>query len=476
MMLFISASVVAVPKAPKGDPIKGEAVFSNYCTSCHVLGGKLIGPNLIGVKDRWPDYNKLVDFVQHPSNYIDKDPYIIKLQKEYNNAVMNVGNITAQQAADVVEYAHAGGTGVAVAAGGAGVSFMPVPQSNSNLKYLFIGILIILGVIGYLVFKLKKSLKPEEGKDLTHLDRPSKHVTGIQKINAFIFPIFFILAMIGLYADISSHSSYLRPVSASVIGADIDRLFWNTFKVTAIVFFITHILLFYYVFKYRGSDKRKALFLSHNNTVEFVWTIIPALVLSFLVLDGFKTWRRANAAPDNNSLTIEAFAKQFDWTIRYPGKDGKLGKSHFLKITSDNPLGIDFSDPASKDDYLVTDVVRLPLGRPVHILLRSQDVTHAAYFPHFRMQMYANPGMDNRLTFTPSITTATMRKKVGQDKFDYEMACNQLCGGAHWNMRRVVQVDENVDYLKWESDTSAHKPAIASYKGENISTALNTKK
>lgn len=467
LLCSFTVSGFGAPKAPQGDPAKGEEVFKNFCSSCHVLGGKLIGPNLVGVKDRWPDYNKLVDFVQHPANYIDKDPYIIKLQKEYNS-IMAVGAITSQQAADVVEYAHAGGAGGgAEASGGAALTFMPVPANPAGVRYLFVGVVVMLLVVAYLAYRLRGASEKVDDSTPDINDRPARKISGLAKFNAFLAPIFLIVGGFLLYYDLNTHIPYLRPEAATDIGKEIDRLFHNTFILTAIVFVVTQILLFYYIFKYRARPGRKAYFFSHNNTLEYVWTIIPAVVLSFLVLDGFRVWQRANDNPANNPVSIEVFAKQFDWTIRYPGPDGKLGKADFRLISSSNPLGLDFNDPAAKDDYIVTDALHLPKDRDVYLKLRSQDVTHAAWFPHFRMQMYANPGMDNRLRFKPTISTEEMRKKTGNPKFNYELACNQLCGGGHWNMRRVVSVVTQQEYNEWASDMTKHKPAFEAYTAAN---------
>ena len=216
---------------------------------------------------------------------------------------------------------------------------------------------------------------------------------------------------------------------------------------------------------------RKALHYSHNNTIEVIWTTIPAIVLSYLVLDGFKVWREANARPDNHPFVVEAFAKQFQWTFRYPGPDGKLGKVDFRKISADNPLGLDFDDPAAKDD-IITKELHLPDNEPVEMDLRSQDVIHDAYLPQFRMQLYAQPGMNNSMRFTPIFTTEEMRAKTANEKFDYVLVCNQLCGAGHYNMGAKVVVALAPEIRKWES---TFKPAYADYQaatGSKLSASL----
>lgn len=110
-------------------------------------------------------------------------------------------------------------------------------------------------------------------------------------------------------------------------------------------------------------------------------------------------------------VEMELYARQFDWTIRYAGEDGKLGKAHVRFVEGANIVGIDPSDPNEKDDKLVSGDFMIPVGRPVRFQIRSQDVIHSAYMPHFKAQMNAVPGMETFIAFLkPTITTADMRK------------------------------------------------------------------
>jgi cytochrome c oxidase subunit 2 len=474
LLLFsLTINQIHAAGAPKGDAAKGEQVFQSYCTSCHKLGDVLIGPDLTGVISRWPDYAKLHDWVKNPSKYIDNgDPYVAKLMAKANGARMTVPPLTDAQIDDVLAYANTGGgkTTTSTTTGPNNTSaYAPVPEETGLLKWLFIGVLVLIAVILYLANRIwntfKKNEKPED--DFTR-DRGFK---AVQKFNAWMMPIFGFgfLALCIWECTVHLTPTYQRPESASDIGVQIDKLFNQTVLVTAIVFFITQILLFYFTFRYSYKKGKKGYYYPHNNTIEFIWTIVPALVLSYLVLQGFKTWRAATDNPDNKPLTVEAFAKQFDWTFRYPGPDGKLGRTNFLKIDpANNPLGIDYSDPASKDDYITTEL-HLPVNRDIYLKLRSQDVIHDAYLPHFRMQMYAQPGMDNRLRFKPIITTVDMRKKVNKSDFNYELACNQLCGAAHYNMRRIITVETDNEFGTWEK---TNKPAYDSYKASLQSASL----
>jgi cytochrome c oxidase subunit II len=473
LFLLFSFLINAVSAAP--DKTKGKQIFESTCTSCHKPHGVLVGPDLTGVKDRWGgDVKKITSFIRNPSPMLASDPRLKKLQADLGGAVMTAqSQLTDEQAADVIEYVNCFcvDQGQGTKPTQAAEQYLTVPADNSLMKWLFIGALILVVIIFYIANRIWNSFAHKD-EDHDGFDGPSKGL-NIQKINAWMMPIFGIVFMGGLLYECTIHLTpkYVLPVAASDIGVEIDRLFLNTVYVTAIVFFVTQILLFYYSFKYRKKEGRKAFFYSHNNKVEFFWTIIPAIVLSFLVLDGFRVWRTATANPDNQPFMVEAFARQFDWHFRYPGPDGKLGKTDFRKISGDNPLGIDFSDPASKDDYISTEL-HMIAGKDVEMKLRSQDVIHDAYLPHFRMQLYLQPGMDNQMRFKPLYTTEAMRAKTGNDKFEYEMACNQLCGASHYNMRAVVKVQDQQDFEKWQS---SNKPAILNYKPETAKQSASIK-
>ncbi|MGZ5242686.1 MAG: c-type cytochrome [Bacteroidia bacterium] len=461
--------------AQAADPAKGEQIFKTNCTSCHdaKFEGTLIGPNLKGVKARWKDEKKLHAFIKNSQAVINSgDSYAKGLLAQFNGVLMPPQDLTDEQIADVVAYVDAGGTQAAApaggpTAGGGGAAYAPVPADDSWLRWIGLGILALLLVIFFLSSKLLKSVF---GLNVDKEDGKKAKSTVVQNLNAIIFPIFLILWFGLMIWETMIHTTpeFMRPEAASDTGAEIDRLFDMTLIVTAIVFVLTQVLLFWYAFRYRHKEGKKGYYYPHNNTVEFIWTSIPAVVLAALVLYGFKTWQKATGNPDDNPLTIEAFAKQFDWTFRYPGPDGKLGRTDFLKIDPGaNPLGIDFTDPASKDDYIVTEL-HLPVNRDIYLKLRSQDVTHAAYLVHFRAQMYANPGMDTRMRFKPTITTADMRLKTGNANFNYELACNQLCGAAHFNMRRLVIVEKENEFQNWQKDK---KPAFDKVKDQQTTAS-----
>jgi cytochrome c oxidase subunit 2 len=261
--------------------------------------------------------------------------------------------------------------------------------------------------------------------------------------------VFLVVGMYGAYWSLTEQGSMSLPESASAHGVDIDDMFNVTTVICLIVFVITQILLFWFLFRYRGSDKRKAYFLPHNNTIEKIWTIVPAIVLTILVVFGFFTWQRImDTTEKKGDLNIDVTGHQFAWELRYPGKDGKLGNLNYKLYTAANKLGIDFSDKNSVDD-LQADTLVLPVHTMIRINIHAQDVIHSLYMPHFRVQLNAVPGLPTFFKFEPTITTEEMRKRIGDAKFEYLLYCNKICGSAHYNMQKVVRVVSVAEYEDW---------------------------
>lgn len=250
----------------------------------------------------------------------------------------------------------------------------------------------------------------------------------------------------------------------------------NMIYVVVPVFLITNFFLFYFAFKYRGHKNAKAVFYSHNNKLEMLWTVIPASALAFIIIFGLKYWNEImDESKDENKVVLELYAKQFDWTARYPGKDGKLGSTDFRQIGGKNSVGLDTNDVTGDDDLLVKNEFHIPVGREVEMFMRSRDVIHSAYMPHFRAQMNCVPGMVTSFKFRPTKTTAEMRQdpyviqlmaginkkraESGQEpvEFDYVLLCNKICGASHYNMQMTIIVESEKDYEKWMAKQRAMK-------------------
>ncbi len=274
---------------------------------------------------------------------------------------------------------------------------------------------------------------------------------GMNKTNAFILLLFLISGMALLFwYSITYFDDYQLPI-ASEHGVTTDRLFWITMAITGFVFIVTQILLFYFSFKYQHNDKRKALFFPENNKLEIIWTILPAIVLTTLVIYGLIVWNKVMAPAPEEAEVVEIMGYQFAWRVRYPGKDGKLGSYDFRKIDVTNEFGLDFSDKAAYDDFMPREL-HLPKGKPVEFRIRARDVLHSVFAPHFRLKMDAVPGMPTRFWFVPTKTTEEMREETGNSDFNYEIACTEVCGKGHFSMRLLVIVHEAEEYEKWKAE------------------------
>lgn len=274
--------------------------------------------------------------------------------------------------------------------------------------------------------------------------------------------------------------------SASEHGQDVDNLMWISMILIFTVQFITQALLHYFAFKYRGKQGKKALYFADNDKLEFIWTIIPVIVLAGLILYGLYAWTNIMFVDeDEEVIVVELYAKQFSWEARYSGDDNVLGKANVRYIEGVNTLGVDVSDPNAQDDKVVNEL-HLPKGKKILFKMRSQDVLHSAYMPHFRAQMNCVPGMVTQFAFVPNKTTAEMRQhpdivekvsvineirakksvelvKKGESgldpyTFDFLLLCNKICGPSHYNMQMKIVVESEADFKKWLSD----KPTLVS--------------
>ena len=311
------------------------------------------------------------------------------------------------------------------------------------------------------------------------------------KLNAYLMLAFLaFIYIITIVCFVKWGDLPLLSNSASEHGPGLDNLMIISFVIIFIVQTITQYLLHYFAFKYRGEKGKKALFYADNNTLEFIWTIIPVIVLAGLIIYGLFTWNTImNVNEDDDPLVIELYAQQFNWKARYGGNDNTLGKANVRLINLDNAniLGLDESDPNAQDDIIVSEL-HLPVGKPVLFKMRSQDVLHSAYMPHFRAQMNCVPGMVTQFGFTPTVTTADMRQteqmktkvaninEIRKDKskelvakgeaaldpyeFDYLLICNKICGKSHYNMQMNIIVETQEEYDAWIKEQKEFKNSL----------------
>jgi cytochrome c oxidase subunit 2 len=301
------------------------------------------------------------------------------------------------------------------------------------------------------------------------------------KVNGYLmFAFLGFIYVITIYCFANYGNLPLMSNAASVHGKEVDQLMWISMILIFTVQIITQALLHYFAFKYRGKKRQVATYFSDNNKLEFIWSSIPAIVLAVLIFFGLFTWNDIMFVNEKveKPIVIEIYAQQFKWTARYSGADNVLGKANVRLIEGVNALGVDLADPNAQDD-IVTDELHLPKGKRVIFKIRSQDVLHSMYMPHFRAQMNCVPGMVTQFSFIPSITTNEMREtpemiekvaninKIREENskalvaegktalepytFDFLLLCNKICGASHYNMQMKIVVDTPEDYKKWLS-------------------------
>jgi len=161
-----------------------------------------------------------------------------------------------------------------------------------------------------------------------------------------------------------------------------------------------------------------------------------------LVFYAIPAWakRVAQFPTESQAVVVRVVGEQFAWNVHYPGRDGKFGRTDINRISADNPLGLDRSDPAAKDDITTINQLNLPIDRPVLVHLSSKDVIHSFGLIEMRVKQDAVPGMSMPVWFIPS--------RLGE----YEISCSQLCGLGHFRMRGFITVQNQADYDKWFAD------------------------
>ena len=349
---------------------------------------------------------------------------------------------------------------------------------------LTLTVLVLIAIAIWQITKIFELSKPKK-KNTQVADDDDNRWNG-QLMFAFLIFIYAItLFSFWKWGDV------LLPSASSEHGSEYDNLMWISF---AIIFFtqtITQALLHYFAYKYRGEKGKKALFYADNDRLEAIWTIIPVIALAGLILYGLYTWTDIMTVEENEeALVVELYAQQFNWKARYAGDDGVLGDANvrFLQdFDGKNLVGIDATDPNGFDDVVVQEL-HLPAGREVIFKMRSQDVLHSAYMPHFRAQMNCVPGMITEFAFTPTVTSEDMRqtdeikakvKKINSIRrensqvliakgeealepyvFDYLLLCNKICGASHYNMQMKIVVETPEEFNQWMMDQQTFAEVI----------------
>ena len=360
-----------------------------------------------------------------------------------------------------------------------------------------------------------------------------------------VFLVLFFGFIIWLIAKFGANSGLYT--AATEHGREIDDLLMINWWIILPVFFITNTLLFGFSWKYYHREERTALYYPHNNKLEALWTVVPAIALAFIVIYGVITWNKIMYNQEEGE-NIEVYAYQFGWIVRYAGMDNTLGKADYKMVSSTNPLGVISSKTiestyadidkkvhnidsilsntknddgeyllsatkvnklqdkldrlkrrkyriqasidkknenpsiyeSSNDDVIVQEI-HLVKDQPYTFRFRSKDVIHCPWFPHFRAQINAVPGMETSFALTPTITTKEMRddpevakhwenineihnerkRRIGEEEekviFDYILLCNKICGAGHSNMQLKVIVETQEEFNQWIENNGDNK-------------------
>lgn len=514
LTVLVAVVLYSFPANAQDDAVAGEKLFNENCASCHQLDGKSIGPALRGVHERAGRTEEwLLKWIKNSPGMISSgDKLAVKLYEENAKQNMTVfANLSDNEIKNILTYIKTAPSVVAKEPTDPGkVTLIPQETEPTNngvksfinflLLFIVIAVIIIIGA----VFDVLGLVSRYTGIPLNDTN----------KINSWIMIIFLVVGMGAVVWEMGAHGKFaLISDAASAHGEQIDSMLMTTLWITGAVFVVTQIALFLFAFLYRYNPKRKALFYAHNNTLEFVWTIIPAIALTVLVINGFVKWSAITKKAPKEAENIEVFAYQFGWNVRYAGQDKQLGEFSFNLISGTNQLGLGIKgeytklihevdsslkanvkldsamhtipDPTStekeematlanrislqkahlsrlvamekdetifnkkSEDDVILKEIVLERGKPVNFIFRARDVIHSAYSPHFRLQMNCVPGMPTYFWFVPTKTTSEMRNILEDQKFDYYLYCAKICGAAHYNMRIKVRVVESAEYKTW---------------------------
>lgn len=310
--------------------------------------------------------------------------------------------------------------------------------------FIIFALIVLVFIAVYQIAKAAETASILKGNEKEQYFRTNK-------IMSWLMLVMFVLGMWGIYICHESLIDKMLPVPASNHGVKYEEMLKLTLILTGIVFVLTQAALFYFILKYKDTGKRKASFISHNNTLEVVWTTVPAIFLIILVVIGLRNWINMTGEPPADKMVVEITGRQFNFIIRYPGPDGQFGRTDFRKINEENNiLGLDWDDQFAKDDIIIQNSeMHLVAGRPAELVIRSRDVIHNIGLPHFRMKMDAVPGILTTMWFTPLYTNREMAEITQNPDFVYEINCAEMCGKGHFSMRGTVVVSTQTEFDSW---------------------------
>ena len=310
--------------------------------------------------------------------------------------------------------------------------------------YLSIAIIALIFVVIFQIAKASEYVSILKGEENSRKQN--------NKINGFLMITFLVLGFIGVYVcnEYLFDKTLLAQPAASEQGEKLDQMLWITLAITGAVFIATQFLLFWFAYKYQEDENRKVFFFAHSTKLELIWTAIPAITLTVLVVFGLRNWFFFTGDAPKNAMVIEVTGKQFGWIFRYSGKDAVFGKKYYKNIDpATNSVGIIWDDKYAQDDILTEQTMYIVKGQPVKLIIGSRDVIHDVGLSHFRLKMDAVPGIPTTMWFTPKYTTKEMKEKTGNPNFAYEISCDQMCGNGHYSMKGIIEVVDQEEYDLW---------------------------
>ena len=310
--------------------------------------------------------------------------------------------------------------------------------------YLSIAIIVLIFVVIFQIAKASEYVSILKGEENSRKQN--------NKINGFLMIAFLVFGFVGVYVcnELYFGKTLLAQPAASVQGEKLDQMLWITLAITGIVFIATQVLLFWFAYKYQENENRKVFFFAHSTKLELIWTAIPAITLTILVVFGLRNWFFFTGDAPKNAMVVEVTGKQFGWIFRYPGKDAVFGKKYYKNIDpATNSVGIIWDDKFAQDDILTEQTMYLVKGQSIKLIIGSRDVIHDVGLSHFRLKMDAVPGIPTTMWFTPKYTTKEMKEITGNANFVYEISCDQMCGNGHYSMKGIIEVVEQEEYDLW---------------------------
>lgn len=268
----------------------------------------------------------------------------------------------------------------------------------------------------------------------------NKQVKGRDQGN-WILLGFVLVVIAGVGSTIYATKHWWFPQLASVHGQQVDKVFSILLALMGIVFVLVQFGIGF--FAWQSGRRESAIFWHDNVRLEITWTVVPAVVLLGMTIFAGVVWGGMHEPLPEDTLTIEVTAEQFAWHVRYPGPDGVFGRTEPGMVGRGNVLGMVPEDPQGLDDVLLTNELRIPVDRPVRIVLKSKDVLHSFFVPELRIKQDAVPGRTIEINFEPTRVD------------EMEIACAELCGVGHFAMRGELFIMEQDEFDDWLADLYA---------------------